>query len=163
MFSSAVNASLGQQHTLPGSIGEASGSATTEPLVALLWEIQPNIYKPSKERNQAAGKAFRKHRNWHLIASVAALAWLEQNGYETYVLKGSALALAHEVNKDKPVTPEIEAFHERTIAAALGSLGLKSLPLEDDSDEILRSLVVGVFSHHLEGRALPELLTRVAR
>lgn len=130
--------------------------------MALLWEIQPNIYKPSKDRNQAAGKAFRKHRNWHLITSVAALAWLEQNGYETYVLKGSALALAHEVNPDKPVTPEIEAFHERTVGAALGSLGLESLPLDDDSDEILRALVVGVFSHHIEGRSLPDLVTRVA-
>src|SRR6185369_14850780 len=124
---------------------------------------QPNIYKPSKERNQSAGKAWRKHRNWHLVTAIAAFAWLEQNGYSMHVLRGSALALAHEVNPDKPVTPGIEAFHERTIAAALAALGLRSVPFEEEGAEAeaIRSLVDRAFSHDVEGRALGELLTRV--
>ena len=158
----AVNESAGQQHTLPGSIGETSGTLLEDSALALVWEIQPNIYKPSKERNQSASKPFRRHRNWHLITSIAAFAWLHENALVTHVLNASALALAHEVNPEKPVTPEIEAFHERTVARALAGLGLASLPCDGDAsrDDLWR-LVDQVFSHHVEGKELGELLRRV--
>ena len=159
----ALNESLGQQHTLPGSIGEASGTIE-ESGVALLWEVQPNVYKPSAERNQSANKAWRKHRNWHLVTATAAFAWLEQNGYDAHVLKGSALSLAHEVNPDKPVTPEIEAFHERTVASVLRSLGLEAVELEAGAAEPpVREIVEHVFSHHVDGRPTSDFVRRVVR
>jgi hypothetical protein len=158
----AVNAGVGQQHTLPGSIGETSGTATGDPAVALVWEIQPNIYKPSADRNQAANKVFRKHRNWHLITAIASFAWLEQAGYRTFVLKGSALALAHEVNADKPLTPEIESAHDRTVEKALGALGMRGESCAGDPDgDVLRELVDKAFSHDIGERKLSDLMTRV--
>ena len=160
----SVNESVGQQHTLPGSIGEASGTVVEDSRLALIWEIQPNIYKPSKDRNQSANKAFRRHRNWHLITAIAAFAWLEENGLSLHVLEASALALAHEANPEKPVTPEIEAFHERSVARALGGLGLETIAYEEgpDSPE-LRRLLDQVFSHHVEGKSLSALVQRVVR
>ncbi len=134
----AVNASVGQQHTLPGSLGEASGTTSGEPGAALLWEIQPNIYKPAGDRNRSAAPAFRRHRNWHLLTAIAAIAWLDENGYRTFVLRGRALQVTHEVNPDKPVTAAIEAFHDRTVAAAATALGFG---LEDVDDELARQLV----------------------
>lgn len=158
----AVNESLGQQHTLPGSVGETSGTVLDDSRLALVWEIQPNIFKPSKDRNQSANKAFRRHRNWHLVTSIAAFAWLEENGLSAHVLAASALALAHEVNPDKPVTPEIEAFHSRTVTRALSGLGLATAPHVDGPDrEDLWKLVDQVFSHHVEDKTLGQLIERV--
>ena len=42
----------GQQHTIPGSIGETSGTFDSALNVALIWEVQPNVYKPAGERNR---------------------------------------------------------------------------------------------------------------
>lgn len=159
----AVNRGVGQQHTLPGSIGEASGTALSDPPVAILWEIQPNIYKPSGERNREANPAWRKHRNWHLMTAVGAFAWLRQNSYRAHVLRSQALHLAHEVNPDKPVSPEIEAMHDRTIDAALAALSLGRHRYEDDADaEALGRVLDLTLSHQRGERALGELIDRVA-
>ena len=50
--------------------GVAAGSAFQ---VALLWEVQPNVYKPAGERNRGIAKLYRRHRNWHVITLVSAL------------------------------------------------------------------------------------------
>lgn len=157
----AVNRGVGQQHTLPGSIGEASGTATGDPPVAVLWEIQPNIYKPSADRNREANAAWRKHRNWHLMTSIGALAWLLHNGYRVHVLRAEALQLAHEVNPDKPVSADIEAFHERTLGAALEAMGLRRRAPDDaDAASLGRTLDV-TLSHRREGRAIEAMVDRV--
>lgn len=131
----ALNGSTGQQHTLPGSIGEASGTTASDPAEALLWEVQPNVYKPTAERNRNAGAVFRRHRNWHLEVAIAALAWLDESGYRTFVLRGDRLQATHEVNAAKPVTAGIVAHHERTLAAAAAALGKELVDLPSDAPE----------------------------
>src|SRR5258706_2488645 len=98
----------GQQHTLPGSAGETSGTVDGERAVALIWEVQPNVYKPAGDRNRDIAKLFRRHRNWHLITLAAALSWLRERRMRTYILRGRALAPAHDVNPAKPVSGTIE-------------------------------------------------------
>src|ERR1051325_9684358 len=72
----AIGLAEGQQHTLPGSVGETSGTLDAENGLALLWEIQPNVYKPGGERNREIARLFRKHRNWHIVTLVSAIDWL---------------------------------------------------------------------------------------
>src|SRR5436305_9529526 len=47
----ALGLAEGQQHTLPGSAGETSGTLDAINGVALISEIQPNVYPPSDNRN----------------------------------------------------------------------------------------------------------------
>jgi hypothetical protein len=131
----AVNRGVGQQHTAPGSIGEASGTALSDPPIAVTWEIQPNIHKPSGDRNREANAAWRRHRNWHLIVAIGAFAWLRHNGYRCHVLRSQALQMAHEVNPAKPVTDQVRSNHDRTIDSALAALGLARTPLAEPSPE----------------------------
>lgn len=161
----AVNRAVGQQHTLPGSIGEASGTALSDPPVAITWEIQPNIYKPSGDRNRSANAAWRKHRNWHLATAIAAFAWLRSNGYRSHVLTASALHLAHEVNPDKPVTADIQALHDRTIDRALAALKLERAPLPDDGGAdapALGQILDAALSHSRGSRPWSQLLDLVS-
>lgn len=138
----AVGKAVGQQHTLPGSIGETSGTFDGRQNVALIWEVQPNVYKPAGNRNRAISKVYRRHRNWHLVTLAAALEWLKQHKTATYILKGEALAITHEVNPDKPVSPMIVELHNRTVAEVTGALGigLREPALEDDG--VLRESTV---------------------
>src|SRR6266540_4509849 len=39
----AIGKAVGQQHTLPGSVGETSGTYDGRRNVALIWEVQPNV------------------------------------------------------------------------------------------------------------------------
>jgi hypothetical protein len=127
----ALNAALGRHHTLPGSIGEASGRALAEPALAIVWEVQPNVYKPAGERNRAAAAAYRRHRAWPLVTAAAALSWLLHRGYRVFVLNGEALRAAHEVNPSEPLSHEIERLHDRTFDSAAAGLGLRLLPLQE--------------------------------
>jgi hypothetical protein len=121
----ALDAAEGRHHTLPGSIGETSGAALADPALALVWETQPNLYKPSAERNRAAGTAYRRHRSWPLATAIAALDWLRSRDYRVFVLRGAALRAAHEVDPARPLGPEIERLHEATLERAAGALGLR--------------------------------------
>lgn len=138
----AIGKAVGQQHTLPGSVGETSGTFDGRHNVALIWEVQPNVYKPSGDRNREISKIYRKHRNWHLITLAAALEWLKQHNTQTYILKGEALAITHEVNPEKPVSPMIASLHDRTVDEVTRALGieLREPVLEDDA--ILRESMV---------------------
>lgn len=135
----------GQQHTLPGSVGETSGTVDEIRSLVLLWEIQPNVYKPVREKNRAIAKIHRRHRNWHVMTLVTALLWLREHSYRLYVVRGSALAAAHEVNPAKPVTPAIIEFHDRSVARVVGALGGKLVELASgDVDAILESHLMNV-------------------
>lgn len=129
----ALGAAEGQQHTMPGSAGETSGTFDSIRGVALLWEIQPNVYKPSAERNRDIRNFHRRHRNWHLLTLAAALEWLRGQNCETFVLRGEALAPTHEVNPEKPVSETIVAHHNRTVEEVARTLGL-TLTDATDSD-----------------------------
>jgi len=120
----ALARAVGQQHTLPGSAGETSGTIDSTRLLALIWEVQPNVLKPGNGRNQEIGKLYRKHRNWHVVTLTAALHWLIGRGFDVWIVRGEALSAAHEVNPDKPVTDTIVELHNRTVASVAEALAL---------------------------------------
>jgi hypothetical protein len=107
----------GQQHTIPGSVGETSGTFDSARNVALLWEVQPNVYKPAGDRNRAIAKVYRRHRDWHIVTLTMAINWLRAQNTETFIVRGSALAVTHEMNPAKPISETIAALHDRTIEA----------------------------------------------
>jgi hypothetical protein len=119
----ALSRAEGRQHTMPGSVGETSGTLDAARSIALIWEIQPNVLKPAGERNRAIRKAYGRHRNWHLVTLLAALEWLRDRDIDVFIVRGEALAATHEVNEAKPVAPEIVTLHDRTVAAVAASLG----------------------------------------
>jgi hypothetical protein len=133
----AIGNAAGQQHTLPGSVGETSGSVDVERMIALIWEVQPNVYKPAGDRNRAIAKIYRRHRNWHVITLVAAIDWLKAKGFRIYVLKGEALAATHEVNAAKPVTPTIIALHNRTVQKVIDGLAMSLSEVSRDDEMLL--------------------------
>ncbi len=133
----------GQQHTLPGSVGETSGTFDSARNVALIWEIQPNVYKPSGDRNRAIAKIHRRHRNWHVTSLRLAIDWLRAQKTETYILRGGALAATHEVNPAKPVSETIAALHDRTVdEVARGANATLVDPTNDDELVLLDSIVM---------------------
>ena len=148
----AIGQSEGQQHTLPGSVGETSGTFDSARNVALIWEVQPNVYKPAGDRNRAIAKLYRRHRNWHTETLAAALEWLSAQSCETYVLRGDALAATHEVNPARPVSETISSLHDRTVTEAVRSVG-GSLADPTDGDELVL-LESGVMNHALRKHVL---------
>lgn len=136
----AVGNAAGRQHTAPGSIGETSGTHDGIAKLALLWEIQPNAWKPQGERNRAIAKIWRRNRNWHVATMVAAIHWLQRANAGIYILRGSALQATHEVNPREPVTEALVAMHDRTVAAVVGGLGgILREPTTDEADEVARA------------------------
>jgi len=128
----------GRQHTVPGSIGETSGSYDGTRKAALLWEIQPNVYKPAGERNRKIAKVYRRHRNWHVATLAAAILWMRSAEAKIFVLKGEALAATHEVNWREPVTEAVVEMHDRTVARVVRGLGFSLREMSDSEIELLR-------------------------
>lgn len=142
----------GQQHTIPGSVGQTSGTFDSAGNVALLWEVQPNVYKPAGDRNRAIARLWRRHRNWHLTTLGMAIEWLRAQQTAIYVLRGSALAVTHEVNPAKPVSETIAALHDRTVAEVARAAGL-ALVEPDAADELVL-LDSSVMNHALRKHVL---------
>lgn len=126
----SVALSEGRQHTLPGSVGETSGTVDEEGRVALLWEIQPNVYKPSGDRNRSIAPVWRRQRNWHRVTLAAALMWLRDRGYRIAIIEGAALRDAHEVNPREPISEAIMSHHDATVGAVAAGLGLSLQPAD---------------------------------
>lgn len=133
----AIGNAAGQQHTLPGSVGETSGSLDVGRMIALIWEVQPNVFKPQGERNRAIARIYRRHRNWHITTLVAAIDWLKAKNFRIYIIKGEALAATHEVNIAKPVTPTIIDLHNRTVHKVVDGLGLSCKDASRDDEMLL--------------------------
>src|SRR4029079_8316984 len=138
----AIATAAGQQHTTPGSVGETSGTYDAINNVALIWEIQPNVYKPAGDRNRAIAKVYRRHRNWHIVTLIAAMRWLGDRDCAIFVLRGSALAITHEVNPEKPVSPMIAAHHDRTVEQVVRALGYRLSEIDAADEELLLSSTV---------------------
>jgi len=139
----AIGKAVGQQHTIPGSVGETSGTLDVPRSIALIWEVQPNVYKPSGDRNRAIAKIYRKHRNWHVDTLTAALRWLQSQNAMTFVLRGDALAPTHEVNPQKPVSETIASHHDRTVEQAVSATSATLVtPSNDDEFLLLESSVM---------------------
>lgn len=128
----------GRQHTVPGSIGETSGTYDGTRKAALLWEIQPNVWKPAGERNRRIAKVFRRHRNWHLTTLAAAILWLVSAKTRVFVVKGGALAATHEVNWREPVTGAVVELHDRTVARVVAALGCRLRDASGDEVDQVR-------------------------
>jgi len=139
----AVALAAGQQHTLPGSVGATSGTHDGAREIALIWEVQPNVYKPAGERNRSISRLYRKHRNWHLATLIAVLQWLRDQHCQVYILRGERLAVAHEVNPGKPLSETIVAHHNRTVTDVARVLGRPLIEAtDDDGFRLLDSLVM---------------------
>ena len=133
----AVALASGRQHTVPGSIGETSGTVDEEERMALLWEVQPNVLKPAGERNRAIASHWRRHRNWHRATLTAALLWLSEREYRIAVLSGRSLRHAHEVNPEQPIGDAIMSHHDATVQAVAGRMKLTLEPVDAHSWEPL--------------------------
>jgi hypothetical protein len=150
----AIAKAAGQQHTVPGSVGSTSGTFDGEHRIALLWEVQPNVYKPSGDRNRAIAKVYRRHRNWHLITLTAALEWLAAQNAKVFILRGNALAITHEVNPAKPVSESIAAMHDRTVEQVTKALGFRVADPTDEDE--LALLGTEVMNHALRKHVLQQ-------
>jgi hypothetical protein len=148
----AIGQAEGQQHTIPGSVGETSGTFDSAPNVALLWEVQPNVFKPAGERNRPIAKLWRRHRNWHIDTLTAAVEWLRAQQAETYILRGDALAVTHEVNPAKPISDRIATLHDRTVEEVARAMNA-TLVAPANADELVL-LESGVMNHALHKHVL---------
>jgi hypothetical protein len=148
----AVGTAHGQQHTIPGSVGETSGTFDSARNVALIWEVQPNVYKPGADRNRAINKVYRRHRDWHRATLAAALDWLIAQQCEIFILRGAALAPTHEVNPEKPVSETIVALHDRTVEDVVRARGGTLLDPTDGDELVL--LDSAVMNHALRKHVL---------
>jgi len=148
----AIALATGQQHTMPGSVGQTSGTFDAAAGIALIWEIQPNVYKPSGDRNRAIAKVYRRHRDWHLVTLTAAIDWLRAQQCATYILRGEALAATHEVNPGKPVSQTIVTLHNRTVDEVARTAGF-ALTDTNDQDGLLL-LDSAVMNHALRKHVL---------
>lgn len=153
----ALGQAAGQQHTLPGSVGETSGTFDGAQNLALIWEIQPNVYKPAGDRNRGIKKIHGRHRNWHIVTLGAALEWLRERGCATYILRGEALATTHEVNPEKPVTQMIIDLHNRTVQQVCGALGVALVEANDEDGFALLNSVA--MNHALRKHVLRNSVT----
>jgi hypothetical protein len=148
----AFGRAAGQQHTLPGSAGETSGSYDGSRRVGMIWEVQPNVFKPAGEKNRSIAKICRKHRNWHVVTLAAAISWFRAQQCAVFILRGEALATTHEVNPEKTVSETIVAHHNHTVAQVITAMGL-TLSDPNDVDE-LQLLDSAVMNHALRQHVL---------
>lgn len=140
-----VGLAEGRQHTLPGSVGETTGSYDTVGRVAVIWEIQPNVLKPSEGRNAIIAKQFRRHRNWHVATLTAAIEWLTQRDAAIFILRGAALPATHQVNPNALLSETIQDLHDRTVARVAAALGRELLdPSEAEGKGIADSALLNV-------------------
>ena len=137
----ALGRAAGRQHTLPGSAGATSGTTDAQQQIALLWEIQPNVYKPSTDRNREISKLYRRHRNWHVLTLATAIEWLRAKSFRVFIVRGEALPATHEVNAGT-LSPSIIAMHNRTVSTVTQSLSLDLLPATRDDEQLLTNSTV---------------------
>jgi hypothetical protein len=133
----AIGRAAGRQHTLPGSVGATSGTTDAVKQIALLWEIQPNVYKPGRDRNREIGRLYRRHRNWHVLTLLAAVEWLRAKSFRVFIVRGEALPATHEVDTARPLTPPIIAMHNRTVESVAHALDLPLMPAGRADEQFL--------------------------
>ena len=160
-YAHALNEAAGRQHTLPGSIGETSGHVDSEAGIALVWEIQPNLFKPSAERSPAARRPYRKYRFWPVATCVGALAWLVERDFRVYVLRGRALPATHEVINQPRLGEQIAAHYERTATRSAQALGLELVEAEASAAEELKPIAKLELGPLLDERPASEIVWRV--
>jgi hypothetical protein len=151
----ALGRAAGRQHTFPGSAGATSGTTDAMHQIALLWEIQPNVYKPAADRNRQISNLYRHHRNWHVLTLAEAIEWLRAKSFRVFILRGEALPATHEVNSGT-LSPSIIALHNRTVAAVTEALDVDLIPATRDDEQLLVNSTVmntGLQKHVAESGA----------
>lgn len=138
----AIGRAEGRQHTLPGSVGATSGTTDADTQIALLWEIQPNVYKPAGDRNREISKVYRHHRNWHVLTLFVAIEWLRAKSFGVFIVRGEALRATHEEDASKPLTHAIIALHNRTVSNVVDALNLSLEPADRDDERLLLNSTV---------------------
>jgi hypothetical protein len=140
-----IGLAAGRQHSLPGAVGQTTASFDPVGRVGVLWEIQPNVMKPSGERNSSIGEFFRRHRNWHVTTMIAALEWLKDRDARLFVLRREALAATYHVDPDTIFSEEVQSHYETTVDRVVQHLGLAlDEASEDEGTEILESWLLNV-------------------
>lgn len=152
----AIGLAEGRQHTIPGSVGETSGTFDSARNLALVWEIQPNVYKPAGERNRNIAKVYRRHRNWHLVTLASAILWLHEQETAVFILRGAGLEVTHAADPEKPISETIATLHDRTVEQVAAALGLTLGTPDDglvllDSDVMNHALRQHVLRHGVDG------------
>src|SRR5437588_956655 len=137
----ALGRAAGRQHTLPGSAGATSGTTDAMHQIALLWEIQPNVYKPTADRNREISSIYRHHRNWHVITLATAIEWLRAKSFRVFIVRGEALRATHEVNAGT-LSTSIIALHDRPVSTVAESLDLDLAPATRDDERLLTNSTV---------------------
>jgi hypothetical protein len=137
----ALGRAAGRQHTLPGSAGATSGTTDAMHQIALLWEIQPNVYKPTADRNREISRLYRRHRNWHVLTLATAIEWLRAKSFRVFIVRGEALSATHEVNPGT-LSPSIIALHNRTVSTVTQSLNLSLETATRDDEQLLTNSTV---------------------
>lgn len=156
----AIGRASGRQHTLPGSVGATSGTTDAEKQIALLWEIQPNVYKPAGDRNREISKVYRRHRNWHVLTLFAAIEWLRAKSFDVFIVRGEALRATHEEDASKPLTSAIIELHNRTVERVAHALDLALVPA---GEELLDSTVMNTgLQKHVAELGASSAIWRVA-
>jgi hypothetical protein len=151
----ALGRAAGRQHTLPGSAGATSGTTDAMHQIALLWEIQPNVYKPAADRNREVNKLYRQHRDWHVLTLAIAIEWLRAKSFRVFIVRGEALPPTHEVNRGS-LSPSIIALHNRTVTAVTKALDLELIPATRGDEQLLANSTVmntGLQKHVAESGA----------
>jgi len=82
------------------------------------------------------------------------LEWLAAQNATTFLLRGQALAVTHEVNPAKPVSEAIAAFHDRTVEHVVSALGGKLVEATDSDGLML--LETEVMNHALRKHVLQQ-------
>jgi len=159
----ALGRAAGRQHTLPGSAGATSGTTDAVKQIALLWEIQPNVYKPSADRNREISRIYRRHRNWHVLTLFSAIEWLRGKSFEVFIVRGEALPATHEVDAANPVTPAIMALHDRTVANVVGALGLQLEPAKGEQLLVNSTVMNTGLQKHVAAVGAAEAVWRVGK
>lgn len=151
----ALGRAAGRQHTLPGSAGATSGTTDAMHQIALLWEIQPNVYKPAADRNREVNKLYRQHRDWHVLTLATAIEWLRAKSFRVFIVRGEALPATHEVNRGS-LSPSIIALHNRTVLAVTKALDLELIAATRADEQLLAASTVmntGLQKHVAESGA----------
>ena len=130
----------------------------------MIWELQPNVLKPTANLNRSIAKVYRKHRNWHVITLVAAFAWLSRVGSRIFVVRGSALRATHEVNPKQAISATIAELHDRTVErVVLGLRGSLEAPADTETEELLAAWPGNTgLRRHLDQAGVADSLWRVA-
>jgi hypothetical protein len=119
----------GDQWTLPGSIGATSAVLDSDRGVVLILEVEPNVSEASAAENVA--EICRRLGDWQHLTLSAALDWMEAQGSQVFIAKGSSIGVEREERRGALVTGRMIELHDRVIERVATSRGAALVELTD--------------------------------